>query len=740
MGQQRLHRHQGELHPVGQQLFGLAVYHVIAEPEAAAQLIALSVGLGPQEVAHDHRGLLPAGADDGALEVLELFGIEADVRRVAEADDDPLGAQAAVLEHVVGGVPVALLHGQGLVVAPLRVAADGAVVILPVPDGVPALLQAVPGKPEVEHLRGHVGHIRKVGQHGAAVGHLAEAGLQIQIARIKELVQVPGGQALFRVSGCGRHGIAPGIGGHHLPPVVLVQRAVFHGVADGHQVLRRVDPARGVHRLGGQGHLSVDVFDDDVFLPVDVVLLGVVLPQEPAPGLLAHHGRPVVHLRGEHHGLGLDAFHALVQVTGPHFGQKGFGLLHEGHGLGHSVGVHDDGLLHGAHGLLDQLDHVLGPDALGALHGRGDPGGGSVDLGLGQRRQRAGQVRLPHLIGTLQGREHGVEDAGAPVASRRRGYGAGQTGAAVAAVADGVQALHGGLHVVVDLDGALLTDEQGGHLQIRVHAAGRLVVEHAELLAVGAVPLALHGVVAPLLLAELQVDRSAAGFDLGVPLPDGLAGDVRLPVLLEVFGDMLALGVVHEVLAEDHLVMAAVPGQLGKVAELGVAHLGPQAVGGQNAVAPAGAPHGADAVVLAAGGKHHLFGADGRHGAVQNGKDHGAGDAGGVPQQIGHHGLVQKAHALFLRGAAHFYGDVQIHADHGGHGPGGHDVETAVGIAGDIDAPGFQLVDHGAVLGHIAGHEHLIGEVGADVLGVEHGKAPGIHPVREVLQHAAAQD
>ena len=201
---------------------------------------------------------------------------------------------------------------------------------------------------------------------------------------------------------------------------------------------------------------------------------------------------------------------------------------------------------------------------------------------------------------------------------------------------------------------------------------------------------------------------------------------------------MFALGVIHEVLAEDHLVVALDLHQLGEVAEFGVAQLGPGLVGGLDAVAAAARPHGAHAVVLAAGGEDDLLGADGADLAVQDAEHGGAGDAVAVGDQVGHDGLVHEADALLLGGAADLQRHVQVHPDHGGPRAGGHDHELAVHL-GQVGAPLQQLIQHIGVHGDVFLHELLVGEPGADVLGMEGDEILGIDLFQvEILEHAAA--
>ena len=184
--------------------------------------------------------------------------------------------------------------------------------------------------------------------------------------------------------------------------------------------------------------------------------------------------------------------------------------------------------------------------------------------------------------------------------------------------------------------------------------------------------------------------------------------------------------------------MAADAHQLGKVAEFGVAQLSAGLVGGLDAVAAAVGPHGAHAVVLAAGGQDDLLGVDGGISPVQDAEHGGAGDAVAVGDQVGHDGLVHEADAQLLGGLAHPEGDIQVHPDHGGHGAGGHDHELAV-LLGQVAAPLQKLIQHVGVHGDVLLHELLIREPGADFLGMEGHEFLGIDLVQiEILEHAAA--
>ncbi len=203
--------------------------------------------------------------------------------------------------------------------------------------------------------------------------------------------------------------------------------------------------------------------------------------------------------------------------------------------------------------------------------------------------------------------------------------------------------------------------------------------------------------------------------------------------------DELALCVIHDVLAEHHFVVALHAHELGEVAELDIAQLGAGAEGGSGAVAAAAAPHGGEAVVLAAGGQHHIGRCDDIGRAVQKRIGQRAGDLALIGQKVGQHGLVHEADALLLRVAADAQAQVQVHVDHGGHGPGGAHVQIAVFLSGDVDAPLLQRFDEHGVHLHIAEHQLLVAQEIADLVDVEFQKVLRLDLVGvKILQHAAA--
>ena len=227
---------------------------------------------------------------------------------------------------------------------------------------------------------------------------------------------------------------------------------------------------------------------------------------------------------------------------------------------------------------------------------------------------------------------------------------------------------------MVNFDRALLADKERRDFRIRIHLSARSSIQIAEFFAVRTIPLTIHGLISGLFFSEIKVNRTISVYHLNIPFTNGLAGDISLPVLLEIVCYMFALGVVHIVFAENDFVMAAFQHQLGKVAEFGIAQFRSYPVSGCNAVPACGAPHGSKTVVLAACGKHDFFSADRCHGAIQHREYDRTFHAVLIAEKVGHNVFVHEANALFLGSTTDLYRDIQIYADHRRHGTGRPDI------------------------------------------------------------------
>ena len=740
VGEQSLHGSKGQLDMVGQGLDGLTTNGAIANPEAASQLAA-SLN-GTDEVNHDGGALLVACADDGALEVLELFGVEAKVNGVAEVDDDALGAVAYIFIDIVNGVPIALFHAEALIHGLVHVSGLAGIVLMGVPDFITHGGNAVPGKPPIEHLGGDAGHLGDVGQNAGAVGQVAVAQLHVQIAFIEELIHVLNGVGLLHIEGHGHGGILGGVClGHGHGEILIEGRGDFflgHGNALKLDAFGLDGPALNGNILGGEAHFAVYLLSNNPLQPVFVVGLGAILAVEPAAGLLAEEGSSVMELSREHHGLCLMAGEELMEIFSLHFLGKSLGLFHDPESSIDALFIHYNAILNGAHGALNEVDNILGGAAIFSVEG-------SIKLSYVRSYLlfaygRSGDGRSGHNgVGTDNGGEYGVEDAGAAVTSGRCGNCACDAGAGVAQIADGVKAGEGAAHIRVNINRALLADEEGANLKVIINGVGVFVVEDMELASIGATPHTVLSAVLGSVIAEVQMYGALALAHLLIPLGNGVGVNIALSVGAEVAGDELALGVIHEVLAKYDFVMAIDLNKLGKVAELGVAKLCACLVSSCNAVAAAITPHGSYAVVLAAGCENNMAGRDNVAFATEYAVSKSAAYLAVGDKNIGHGGLIHEANAQLFSGAANAEGDVQINADHGGHGTGGDNAHIAVFLAGNYDAPIHQFLKEIGVHLHILEHEILLAQIAANFLNMEGEEifALDLFGV-EILQNTAA--